>query len=80
MPLNREFISAHERGRWKELLVKIIRTLAACALAGSAMVGGGLSVAAVATSSVAPAAAVAGAFPQVCPNGTIYEYGSCPTL
>jgi hypothetical protein len=57
--------------------VKIIRTVAACALAGSALVGSGLGVAAV-TASAAPAAVVAdsGALP-ICPAGTLWEAGAC---
>ncbi len=81
MPQNRELSFAHERGQWEELLVKIIRTVAACAIAGSALAGS-VSLAAVTMSSATPAAAVAGASTsgQHCPDGTIYELGTCRPL
>jgi hypothetical protein len=78
MALNCAVLSAYERGRRKELLVKIIRTLAACALAGSALVGTGVGVAAVATTSVVPTAvAASGQAMTPCQDGTVWEQGSC---
>lgn len=59
--------------------MKIIRTVATCAIAGSALIGG-VSLAAAGISSAAPAVAVAGPVqPQTCPYGTTYEYGACLT-
>lgn len=58
--------------------MKIIRNIAACALASSALVGSGLGLAAMAAGSAAPAAVVtvnAGSTP--CPYATHYEYGQC---
>jgi hypothetical protein len=57
--------------------VKIIRTLAACALAGSAVVGTGFGVAAVATASAAPTAVAASGSVAVCPNAEIWDLGKC---
>lgn len=81
MPQNRELSFAHERGQWEELLVKIIRTVAACAIASSVLAGSA-SLAAVTISSAVPAATVAGGTPSVqhCPDGTIIEYGTCLPL
>jgi hypothetical protein len=81
MPHNLELAFAQDRRQREELLVKIIRTLAACAIAGSALVGS-VSLAAATIGSAAPTAAVAGATNslQHCPNGTTIEYGNCLPL
>jgi hypothetical protein len=80
MPRNRELSFAHERGEWEELLVKIIRTVAACAIAGSALLGS-VGVAAATIGSATPTAAVAaGSSAQRCPDGTIIEFGTCLPL
>jgi len=62
-------------GRRKGLEMKVIRTLVAGFLASSALLVGGLSVAAVAAGSSGPVLTSASTVP--CPSTTHYEYGSC---
>jgi hypothetical protein len=57
--------------------VKIIRTLAACALASSAVVGSGFGVAAVTTTATAPTAVAASGSVTSCPQGTLWDWGVC---
>jgi hypothetical protein len=80
MPQNRELCLAHERGQWEELLVKIIRTMAACAIAGSALLGS-VGLAAATIGSATPTAAVAASTSGThCPDGTVIEWGTCLPL
>jgi len=64
----------------KDRIMKLLRTRIVVALASSAVVASGFGLTALAVSSASSGPAMLSAsqsVTQVCPNGTIYDYGAC---